>query len=85
LLGIGIASMHYVGIHGLAGHFVIEYDYGMVLLSVLIAIGAAYRGLRIYLAQPDGRPSASPFRACIIRQCTAYISAPCARWAWATP
>ena len=52
LLGIGIASMHYVGIHGIAGHFVIEHDYGIVLLSVLIAIGAAYGGLRIYLAQP---------------------------------
>ncbi|WP_454854223.1 MHYT domain-containing protein [Rhizobium binxianense] len=54
LLGIGIASMHYVGIHGIAGHFVIEHDYRMVLLSVLIAIGTAYGGLRIYLARPDG-------------------------------
>src|ERR1700742_1417059 len=34
LLGVGIASMHYVGIHGLAGHFAIEHDGPMVLLSV---------------------------------------------------
>ncbi|NEI71595.1 carbon monoxide dehydrogenase [Rhizobium lusitanum] len=54
LLGLGIASMHYVGIHGLAGHFGIEHDYGMVALSVVIAIVAAYGGLRIYLARHGG-------------------------------
>lgn len=54
LLGIGIASMHYVGIHGLTGHFTIEHDPAMVLLSVAIAIAAAYGGLRIYLAHQSG-------------------------------
>ena len=54
LLGIGVATMHYVGIHALAGHFVIRHDYGIVLVSVLVAIGTAYGGLRIYLARPDG-------------------------------
>ena len=54
LLGVGIASMHYVGIHGLAGHFAIEHDDRMVLLSVLIAIIAAYWGLRAFLARQDG-------------------------------
>ncbi|MDL2398863.1 MHYT domain-containing protein [Rhizobium mayense] len=54
LLGLGIASMHYVGIHGLAGHFSIEHDPGMVLLSVLIAVVAAYGGLRIFLAGHGG-------------------------------
>ena len=34
LLGLGIVSMHYVGIHGLAGHFAIQHDWSMVLLSV---------------------------------------------------
>src|ERR1700760_4738919 len=42
LLGAGITSMHYVGIHGLAGHFAIEHDTSMVSLSILIAIVAAY-------------------------------------------
>jgi NO-binding membrane sensor protein with MHYT domain len=54
LLGAGIASMHYVGIHGLAGHFAIEHDTSMVLLSILIAIVAAYGGLRAFLARQDG-------------------------------
>src|ERR1700742_3581036 len=54
LLGVGIASMHYVGIHGLAGHFAIEHDGPMVLLSVAVAIVAAYGGLRAFLARQDG-------------------------------
>ncbi|UWU78079.1 LytTR family transcriptional regulator DNA-binding domain-containing protein [Bradyrhizobium huanghuaihaiense] len=54
LLGVGIASMHYVGIHGLAGPFGIAHDWTMVLLSVLVAIVTAYGGLRAFLAQQDG-------------------------------
>jgi NO-binding membrane sensor protein with MHYT domain len=54
LLGAGIASMHYVGIHGLAGNFAIQHDTPMILLSILIAIGAAYGGLRVFLARQDG-------------------------------
>jgi NO-binding membrane sensor protein with MHYT domain len=54
LLGAGIASMHYVGIHGLAGNFAIQHDNAMILLSILIAIVAAYGGLRVFLARQDG-------------------------------
>ena len=54
LLGAGIVSMHYVGIHGLAGDFAILHDTAMVLLSVVIAIAAAYGGLRAFLARQDG-------------------------------
>ncbi len=54
LLGAGIVSMHYVGIHGLAGNFAIQHDSSMVLLSILIAIVAAYGGLRAFLARQDG-------------------------------
>jgi NO-binding membrane sensor protein with MHYT domain len=54
LLGVGIASMHYVGIHGLAGNFAIQHDDAMVLLSVVVAIVAAYGGLRAFLARQDG-------------------------------
>jgi NO-binding membrane sensor protein with MHYT domain len=54
LLGAGIVSMHYVGIHGLAGNFAIEHDTPMVLLSILIAIVTAYGGLRVFLARQDG-------------------------------
>lgn len=54
LLGIGISSMHYVGIHGLAGHFAIRHDLSKVTLSVLIAIATAYGALRIFLAPQAG-------------------------------
>jgi diguanylate cyclase len=54
LLGLGIASMHYVGIHGLAGNFAIAHDGTMVLLSIVVAIVAAYGGLRAFLARQDG-------------------------------
>src|SRR3982075_3987443 len=54
LLGAGIVSMHYVGIHGLAGNFAIAHDTPMVLLSILIAIVTAYGGLRAFLARQGG-------------------------------
>ena len=54
LLGAGIASMHYVGIHGLSGHFTIEHDGVFVLLSVIVAMVTAYGGLRAFLAQQEG-------------------------------
>jgi len=54
LLGAGIVSMHYAGIHGLAGNFAIAHDPSMVFLSAAIAIVAAYGGLRVFLARQDG-------------------------------
>jgi diguanylate cyclase len=54
LLGAGIASMHYVGMHGLDGDFAIAHDNSMIFLSVLVAIVAAYGGLRAFLARQDG-------------------------------
>src|SRR5215470_17772623 len=54
LLGLGIVSMHYVGIHGLAGNFAVEHDPTMILLAVLVAIVTAYGGLRAFLAKQDG-------------------------------
>lgn len=54
LLGLGIVSMHYVGMHGLSGPFAMTHDAGIVALSVLIAIAAAYGGLRAFLARQGG-------------------------------
>lgn len=54
LLGAGIVSMHYVGVHGLAGNFGIEHDSVFMALAVLIAVGAGYGGLRIFLARQGG-------------------------------
>ncbi|WP_265519673.1 MHYT domain-containing protein [Nitratireductor luteus] len=54
LLGLGIVSMHYVGIHGLAGAFHLEHQHTMMLAAAVIAVGTAYGGLRIFLARHDG-------------------------------
>ncbi|WP_342713361.1 MHYT domain-containing protein [Bradyrhizobium sp. B124] len=54
LLGLGIVSMHYVGMHGLSGEFTMAHTAGMVVLSVGIAIAAAYGGLRAFLARRGG-------------------------------
>ena len=54
LLGLGIVSMHYVGIHGLSGDFAIRHDGTMVVLSILVAIVTAYGGVRAFLARADG-------------------------------
>ncbi len=54
LLGAGIVSMHYVGMHGLSGEFAMTHDPAIVALSVLIAIAAAYGGLRAFLARQGG-------------------------------
>lgn len=55
LMGGGIVSMHYVGIHGLAGAFVIQHEHAMVVMAAVIAVGTAYGGLRIFLARQVGR------------------------------
>ncbi|MEQ1956702.1 MHYT domain-containing protein [Mesorhizobium yinganensis] len=54
LLGVGVVSMHYVGIHGLQGDFRLEHEHAMIVFSAAIAIGTAYGGLRIFLAQHGG-------------------------------
>ena len=54
LLGLGIVSMHYVGMHGLSGDFAMTHQPAIVALSVLIAIAAAYGGLRAFLARQGG-------------------------------
>lgn len=54
LLGAGIVSMHYVGIHALEGPFHVEHRPGMVVLAALIAVGTAYGGLKVFLARHGG-------------------------------
>src|SRR5438445_3169610 len=51
LLGVGIASMHYVGMHGLSGNFAMTHDPSLVMLSVVIASATAYAGVRVFLAR----------------------------------
>src|SRR5712671_1502378 len=45
LLGLGIVSMHYVGMQSLSGDFAMTHQPAMIALSALIAIAAAYGGL----------------------------------------
>jgi hypothetical protein len=55
LLGLGIVSMHYVGMHGsVRARSAMTHDGAFVALSVLIAIAAAYGGLRAFLARHGG-------------------------------
>ena len=54
LMGVGITSMHYVGMHGLSGPFAMVHRPIFVVLAALIAIGASYGGLRAFLARHDG-------------------------------
>lgn len=54
LLGLGIVSMHYVGIDALTGNFAIRHEPAVVALSILIAIGTGYGGLRAFLARHGG-------------------------------
>src|SRR4029077_11551775 len=54
LLGLGIVSMHYVGMHGLSGDFGMTHQPAIVALAVLVASAAAYGGLRAFLARQGG-------------------------------
>ena len=59
LMGLGIATMHYTGMAAMRLHAAISYNLGLVLLSIAIAIGVSFVGLRIAYhlrseASPDG-------------------------------
>lgn len=54
LLGLGITSMHYVGMHGLSGDFAMTHRPVMVVPAILIALAAAYGCLRAFLARQGG-------------------------------
>lgn len=70
LLGVGIASMHYVGIHGLAGPFTIEHDGSMVVLAILIAIVAAYGLSQTHLgtSMPSGAVTSTEPTSVVLRR-----------------
>ena len=58
-MGLGIATMHYTGMAAMRLQAAISYHFGLVFLSIAIAIGVSFVGLRIayYLrseASPDG-------------------------------
>jgi NO-binding membrane sensor protein with MHYT domain len=53
-MGLGIISMHYVGIHGVTGSFEIHHRPALIALAAIIAITAAFGGLSIYVQRQDG-------------------------------
>lgn len=53
-MGLGIVSMHYVGIHGVTGNFDIHHKPALIALAALIAVTAAFGGLSIYVQRQDG-------------------------------
>src|SRR5260370_36855534 len=69
LLGVGIASMHYVGMHRLSGEFAMTHDGAMVVLSVVIAIVTAFCGGPAVPALPGGGPLAG----CAVRVLVAVV------------
>ncbi len=48
LLGVGISAMHYVGMGAIRGNYMVSYDAGLVVVSVLVGICASIMAL--YLA-----------------------------------
>jgi PAS domain S-box-containing protein len=60
LMGSGVASMHYIGMAAMRLPARIEYDSGLVALSVLIAIAAATAALALaFVRQPRWRRAGS--------------------------
>ena len=53
-MGLGIVSMHYVGIHGVTGDFDIHHKPALIALAAIIAVTAAFGGLSIYVQRQDG-------------------------------
>ncbi len=45
LMGLGIASMHYIGMAAMQTSAVMHYDFRLVALSILIAIAVSFAGL----------------------------------------
>jgi NO-binding membrane sensor protein with MHYT domain len=52
-MGIGIVSMHYIGMAAMRGHAELSYERPFVVLSVLIAIGAATAALWLAFRTTD--------------------------------
>lgn len=54
LLGLGIATMHYMGMNGMTDHVNIHYKFGIFSLSILIAIVASEAALWLMLKSNQG-------------------------------
>ena len=48
IMGAGIVSMHYLGMHAISGAYMLHHDMGYVLAAAVIAVAASYGALRIF-------------------------------------
>ncbi|WP_058306464.1 diguanylate cyclase domain-containing protein [Gracilibacillus massiliensis] len=53
LMGLSIASMHYIGMYAVHYDLYMEHDISIVLLSILIAISGAFAAIYVFSKVPD--------------------------------
>jgi NO-binding membrane sensor protein with MHYT domain len=75
VMGVGIASMHYIGMTAMRMQAAINYDPLLVAASVVIAIGASMAALWLFLRLNRGDLTSG----------TKTLLKGAARWSWAPP
>ena len=55
IMGAGIVIMHYLGMHALAGSYMLHHDFRFSMLAVLIAVTSSYGALRLFEREISGR------------------------------
>ena len=53
VMAVGIAGMHYIGMYSMRMDAVIEWNFFLILLSVMIALGASFAALKILVELRD--------------------------------
>lgn len=48
MMGAGIVSMHYIGMHAVTGNYVLHHDARYILSAAAIAVAASYGALRVF-------------------------------------
>ena len=48
IMGTGIVSMHYLGMHAITGNYMLHHDVRYILASAVIAVASSYGALRIF-------------------------------------
>ena len=48
MMGAGIVSMHYLGMHAVTGNYVLHHDARYILSAAAIAVAASYGALRVF-------------------------------------
>ncbi len=51
VMGSGIVSMHYLGMHAITGPYMLQHDVRYILAAAIIAVASSYGALRIFESQ----------------------------------